>query len=264
MCNGDDLREAASNPPPSSSLLTNMKQLEQSIKEIKTEEKRSTREEDEDNGDEEDDLELELMLSELTSIVPPKSFPPESSLQGDEDDDEEDNEVEDSADGGDEESLDVLALMRKRLEESMLDADSRTDDTKEDTNDLAASTNEELDSEKAQDDEKVLDTDTSINILPPTPTIHRDMLAVNTTNPKDSLNMDSLTVKLGSSAGEQSSPTTASHGQSESVAILKTEDESTDQGLFFSPASSQNSPDLKKVNCNGVNVYWLEVVEGVL
>lgn len=219
-----------------------------------------------ESRNETDDEEMEKMLSELTSIVPPTSVPPDWSLSttsGDERGEEVDR-GETAASEEDNGSLDTLAVMRKRLEESMLDDDS-VEDTPGRGNETSkhSTTNEHS---KEETDCVAGESDTAIIILPPTPTVTKDMdggMAVGDGWSQALSAVDSLAVGTGSSAGTvelgtPSLPVAIGGGRgSREVgespgAVSKSMEDSTDQGPFFSPASLHNSPDLKKVG----RVMW--------
>ncbi len=224
------LREAATNPPPSSSLVTGAKQLDRretdshtsppSTKQPNSELNGRNTDEDRSEGgdgssdDKLEDSELDRMLSELTvpSYLPPKRI--SSSSENEEEDEEEEEEEEE----------DTLAIMRKRLEEYMLDEPAPSLDEDKDIHDGT---------------EKDVQGDTSINVLPPTPTVSKNMM-IGDRAQKDTVSMDSLSVKDSSF----NSVEVLDLGGKNAV---KSDNDSTDQDIFFSPASSRNSPDLKKV-----------------
>lgn len=247
--------------------------------------------------EEEEGDEMEKMLNELTSIVPPSSMPPDWSLSSGKSDgngaESEEAGSEDKGAGSEDtgteseenESLDMLALMRKRLEESLLDdtPDERGvgpgaplgqgevgSDAPQGLGE-AVEGSDEPSMEGAEDEREELDA--AINILPPTPTITKDMLGSsgNTHNLLHSQHlMDSLAVQgnaNGSTTLEATTTTTTTTIATASLPVPNDaeveggleKEETTDQGLLFSPASSRNSPDLKKVCC--VIRVKLEVIQ---
>ena len=132
-------------------------------------------EKENEDGDQ-DDSELERMLGELASIVPPKSLPITDSLTSNEREEEEEEEEgkgeeresnmeseEDSSEPSN--SIDRLALLRKRLEESAepeeQDPSARDSLTRLD---VSRGTGEE----EEEDEEE---SSATINILPATPTV---------------------------------------------------------------------------------------------
>ena len=242
------LRNSAANPPPSSSLLCNteeanlLKELEEEASKEEVEEKEEEAEANED--DNEEDLEMEKMLSELTTIIPPNVNPLNmslSSLSDDSDFEDEEKDVEND-------SLDTLALLKKRLEESMAD-NSRSGDSEEESKVKDVVSSSQKKPNKPMDELKVeVASDTVINVLPPTPTVKKDLPGVG----GDVACVDSLSVRTpGSFVNvEQTlsglpqtlggSPSSKSVTASQPVPV-----ESSDQSPFFSPVSLHNSPDLK-------------------
>ena len=186
------------------------------------------------------DDELEEMLSKL--VVPPSSLPPDVSLSTSEDSSDSSQEPpnEISTSGG---PLDTLAILRKRLEESVLEDDLRSSggDSPETKTEITSKSKGEVDNEECVSD--------TICILPPTPTTSKECFGScdeGTTrfpNP-----MDSLTV--GGKAGCTAQASVTLHSD-EPIVGLDEEDEGTDQGHVFSPASARCSPDLKIVSMWG-------------
>ena len=211
-----------------------------------------------DEEEEEDELEMERMLGELASIVPPKSLPVTSSLTSEgsqgievESDRESDNKSEASN------SIDRLALLRKRLEESAEPEEiEETPDRSHTDTRLGELTTKE-------DDD---DSSATINILPPTPTVPSrpggfDRYVLSTddrTQSRDSLTVeDALIPRGGLATSDQNTPATGKASSSESVAVPKrvVVDEnrqvggspgngSSGQGSpCFSPGSMRNTSD---------------------
>ena len=246
------LREAASNPPPSSSLLSNGERGEK-FKKTDVQEKEERTGTVEMKGSCDDEV-MEKMLSRLTSIVPPSSLLPDSSLTSDEETSGSDLQEGDDKSGSG--SLDILTIMRKRLEESVLDDDSEPCDG----HSLALKmelTGKSKERHMVKDLSVVDDedgADATILILPPTPTAIKEALGSNiramgkythtevTNSPE---RMDSLIVGgFSSSMGYDS----ASKSSVPSVGGKGVAGASTDHGLIFSPSSAHTSPDLKRVS----------------
>lgn len=209
---------------------------------------------------------MEKMLSELTSIVPPSATPPDWSLSsGRQGEEEEEGEGE----GEESESLDTLAIMRKRLEESVLDEPSENptaqgEEYSEDPHHKGKGSSsppiilrEGPEGEDGREKEEEEELETAINVLPPTPTTLKEMFGSggggegNVPSPN---NLAALTVKGSgvttiTTGGKFSSPSRPLDTSSREVrAASKSDDDLTDQGPFFSPASTRgSSPDLKKV-----------------
>lgn len=190
---------------------------------------------EDDKGEEEeddDDLEMERMLGELASIVPPKSLPIPSSLSSDSQlevegasDKESDTNTEPSN------SIDRLAVLRRRLEESAEPEDLENNtETRLDELSLAV-TSAVACADNADDD----DSSATINILPPTPTVpskpggsgfeSRTLSSLqdqDRTSSKDSLSVEDALIPRRSLAADFDS-TSSSSGKvvSDSVAIPK-------------------------------------------
>lgn len=110
------------------------------------------------------------MLGELASIVPPSSLPVTSSLTSDTGLDREDSNGSSCKDENSEpsSSIDRLALLRKRLEESAEPEESDSNSsTAAGENSLTLKVNSTAAALEDDDDE----TAATINILPPTPTV---------------------------------------------------------------------------------------------
>lgn len=248
------LREAASNPPPSSSLLSNRNR----VGKAKKEEEEAAEVEEERTGKAEvegscNDDEMEKMLSKLTAIVPPSSLPPDSSHSSEEETSESDEQNEEEGGSG---PLDTLAIMRKRLEESVLEAESGPGNGSSLELKMEPSKSKEGNLERdtsAVDDEE--GADATIRILPPTPTAHKEGLGngsvgvTNFPNPLDSLNVGCSSSSMGQSLSSRSSG--AEEEEEEEL-----EGEGTDQGPIYSPASSHTSLDLKRVSVVLPRIYW--------
>ena len=280
------LKEAVINPPPTSSLISSKEaSLDKDIKEVvlakvgpgeKKEEKISVMKEEKegsgrieendeaegmkvevkmvndqlDKSESSDDSEMEKMLAELTSIVPPKTLPPDSSITSEQtvssDSPSEEN-------NGGNEPLDTLAIMRKRLEESMQDADSIQPDRtgKELKIELSKTPEEAL---KEEDDEDFEVIDTTIRVLPPTPTVTKAAVGngdlVMTSFPVNPMNSLGLGTTGDVAAGRHDLKVGSSVPQSvtgvENIERNSGRKGSTDQCPVFTPASLQNS-DLKRV-----------------
>ena len=209
---------------------------------------------------------MEKMLNELTSIVPPSSMLPNWSLSSTKSDGsraESGDKGVGSEDAGTEseenDSLDMLALMRKRLEESLLDDTPDEKPLGQGSNPPQGLAEVVEGSGKPSTEDGGDELDAAINVLPPTPTITKEMLGSG--NAHSQLHsqhlMDSLAVR-----GDASSTTTLGTTTTTTTTIDTTglplpidagvrgglaKEEMTDQGPLFSPASSRNSPDLKKV-----------------
>ena len=230
-------------------------------------------------ADEADDDEMERMLGELASIVPPSSLPVTSSLTSDTRLDREDSNGSSCKDDNSEpsNSIDRLALLRKRLEESAepeeLDSNSTT----------AAGGNSltlKVDSMTAaglEDDDD--ETAATINILPPTPTVpskpglfehhHSANLSTEerTSNEsgsgKKSLSIeDALTPRRSLATDKHSStsgkavsesvtvPNSSSSGSGGGTGGSRSNGSSTQGSPCFSPGAMHNSPDTNaKVQC---------------
>jgi hypothetical protein len=206
------------------------------------------------SGDDKEDLEMEKMLSELTSIVPPSATPPDLSLSSG---GQEEREEEESG------SLDTLAIMRKRLEESVLDesTDNQGGEHSEDPKEKAPSLPSTIvilkespersgEGEKGREEEEELKA--AINILPPTPTTIKETFGSGGVGPRDGAsagNMSSLSTRgLGGTAatvGKLGSPSPSLDISLSSREASKSEEDLSNQGSFFSPTSSRNSPDVK-------------------
>lgn len=117
-------------------------------------------------GDDADDGEMERMLGELASIVPPSSLPVTSSLTNDSGLDRQDSCSSSGKDDNSEpsNSIDRLALLRKRLEESA-EPEELDSNTAARENSLTLTVNSTA---AALEDDEMAAT---INILPPTPTV---------------------------------------------------------------------------------------------
>lgn len=322
------LREAAANPPPSSSLVSvtqgegrergGVAVGEGGVESEKFEAELDTKddsfeilgdEDDEAEDEEEEDSDMEKMLSELTAIVPPSAAPAapadwslsSSSVQGEGEGKKEEGEGEDSSEESEDEEEDPLAIMRKRLEEYILKDDpSETDgiqilkdepsesedalksiekedgddekkvqlgelrlldkdDIEKDSKDGHNTNLKDEDSKEDSSDSGSESSDAAINILPPTPTIHKDMLGGVALPRQAQSSTDSLTVGRASATptGADRTPTlpmAMRRGKSKSATppceLGEEGGEATDQGggPFFSPASSRSSPDVKKVS----------------
>lgn len=198
-----------------------------------------------------DSSDMEKMLSELTSIVAPSGTPPDQSLSSV----GQDSSV--GQKGEEEDEDDVLAVMRERLEECMLEEPSEAPvDQGEEYSKDPLGKGEESSAEvpvihrESPRDPSVGERDeelaTAINVLPPTPTALKEMLGVGGGGNGQGAppNVAALTVR-----GKFSTPSQPLDISSGAVsAVSKSDEDLTDQGTFYSPASTRNSPDLKKVS----------------
>lgn len=212
---------------------------------------------DDNHEEEDDDLEMERMLSELASIVPPKSLSVNSSVTsvGTLGARESGNESDDRSEASN--SIDRLALLRKRLEESVDPEDLDTADSIDTRLGQVAAA--------AEDDDE---SSATINILPPTPTVpskpggfERHILSTDDrTQSKDSLTVEDALIPRGSLINGQDTPASGKM-VSESMAIPKhvAEDRqvggspgngSSGQGSpCFSPGSLRNTSDADTKVC---------------
>ena len=163
-------------------------------------------------------------------------------------------------------SLDALAVMRRRLEESVLEDSTKETKGSEEEGEGEREGKEEGEGKEGEGD----DTDMAINVLPPTPTVvSRDMLGTmegvaggmeGVAGDREGVagggETDSLTVGRSVARGGATPTVPVTAGGREKGEEGKGskfgsgEEEGTDQGgPFYSPASSRSSPDLKKVSC---------------
>ena len=134
------------------------------------------------------DSDMEKMLTELSTIIPPSNLPPsESSIskRSDVSTGSRNSHQNDYKKGSeDEDSLDTLALMRKRLEESMLETCETQHQLDSDGKSLkielsladkntSRSGSEEGKTDEEEDFEVI---NTTIRVLPPTPTVTKATL----------------------------------------------------------------------------------------
>ncbi len=286
------LKESATNPPPSSSLLsaqelpkesvtdarTTESSTEKSLSQEKTgqadekEKREESKESDSSNGEKEDkgneeqlitsessiDSEMEKMLSELTSIVPPKTLPPTDSITSQ----DTNRSSEDHAHPEENEGvLDSLAIMRKRLEESMQEADEASPSKgsnrklKIELNKPGSpgSASDERAEEEDDDEEDFEVIDTTIRVLPPTPTVTREAVGngdlMMTSFPVDPMNSlvvgtshDVVGFQGKSLSGMDEEKTTEKDSG-------KKKEDVVDQGPFFTPSILQNSDKKVRTVC---------------
>ena len=189
-------------------------------------------------ADDIDDQDMERMLSELTSIVPPTSLPVTNSLTSTESGMEgEELETNDS--------LDSLAIMRRRLEETFSNKDDNllVDVDQPLVENIPISTNSE-------DSQGPSENTISVSIQPPTPTVtshtnlglreHNPALGVNTTTTVDLMKQEPSLVR-------ESEDVLSSVVRSESVTVpgitTKSKGSSGTSSPCFSPGSLRNSPE---------------------
>ena len=180
---------------------------------------------------------MERMLSELTMIVPPSSAPVTDSLSSRE---EEEGGKERGSEPSD--SLDSLALMKRRLEETMEEPSEMSVGRGQDAA-VWESTGEGEEPRTVGVDTLQVSSSTSINIQPPTPTTPSQKKALG--GEKDS------SPRTGHHLGEGLKPALSEDdllpstgGFNERVSPIKG---SPRKGSpCFSPASLQNSPDASK------------------
>jgi len=216
------------------------------------------------------DSEMEKMLTELSGIVPPSNLPPSDSsfpsprinISISDGSSNQNNEEKESED---EDSLDMLALMRRRLEESMQEAqetqhkpDSGGKDLRieldHSDNDIPRGGSEG----KVEEEEDFEVINTTIQVLPPTPTITKANLGNGKLeitsfplNPMKSLKVGStedVAVSHGGGGLDLPSSSTSSSGAmpipgAEKVGLGR---DGGEQAPFFTPSSLQSS-DLKRV-----------------
>ena len=205
------------------------------------------------DGSNEDDSELERMLGELSSIVPPKSLPVTDSLTS-----SEREEVKNGGGEGSEEesepsnSIDRLALLRKRLEESAEPEEHDSTTTGDSLTRLDVST-------RTGEEEEEDESSATINILPATPTVPSKglgflqvMTSVDRTESQDSLTVEDALIPRSSVAStEDTSATRVGVAESAAVAIpeggrktsLSGKGSSGQGSPCFSPGSHRSSSD---------------------
>ena len=222
------------------------------------------------DGSNEDDSELERMLGELSSIVPPKSLPVTDSLTSSEREEVKNGGGEESEEGSEPStSIDRLALLRKRLEESAEPEDHDSTTTGDSLTRLDVSTR----TEEEEEDE----SSATINILPATPTVPSKglgflqvMTSVDRTESQDSLTVEDALIPRSSVAStEDMSGTRMGVAESAAVAIpeggrktsLSGKGSSGQGSPCFSPGSHRSTSDAS-TKVSGIHIVQRSILYG--
>ena len=243
------LRQAAMNPPPSTRLrqraASSCRQESRSPENTKPDESLTATERltspvsGESSSGQDQDQEMERMLSELTSIVPPSDLPVTESLGS-----------EGGLSGSDAtDSIDRLALMRKQLEETL---EEKPETSLSRKHSAAAG----MDSPGSEDSGVAgvrPPSSAAINIQPPTPTVaSQDALGTRGDERTDSLSVLASKSLTPSSLDLPDVPSSSPQSRNVFKAISQVEPASSSPGRAssgrstpcFSPGSLRNSPDV--------------------